>query len=93
MRRSRYEIIFDVLESIPSINKNRRKAILTNIMVVSRSNCNVVKDILSFLLEKKLIKIKIKKDNYIRKRLTTYQITEKGMEALKLWKELKTIVG
>ncbi len=82
-RRSRIQICIDVL----SILSQRGLSRITHIMYDSNTNCRVLKNNLTYMIQKDLIERK-----FVGKQRIAYQVTQKGVTILKTFKEFKQML-
>jgi len=80
MRRSKLEVYIDILKVLAY----RGPLKLTHIMYKSNVNCSALKAYLDFLIKKGLVE-----ERTIKKTQVVYTITQRGITALKYFKELK----
>lgn len=80
MRRSKLEVYIDILKVL--VYQGPLK--LTHVVYNSNVNCSVLKAHLNFLIEKGLVE-----ERSIKKQQVVYTITQRGITALKYFKELK----
>ena len=80
MRRSKLETYVDILQ----ILAQRGPLKLTHVMYKANLNCNVVKENLSFLIEKGLVQ-----EGMAGKRRVVYHVTQNGINVVKYFRELK----
>ncbi|MEM3382616.1 MAG: winged helix-turn-helix domain-containing protein [Nitrososphaerales archaeon] len=78
-RRSKYDILFDILELLL---KNYKK---THIIYLLNLNHKILEKYLNYMIKKNLIQPL----NFER---TSFMVTKRGWEALKKWQELKKII-
>ncbi|MCW3998515.1 MAG: winged helix-turn-helix domain-containing protein [Candidatus Bathyarchaeota archaeon] len=82
-RRSRIQICLDVL----SILSQRGLSRITHIMYESNTNCRVLKNNLTYMVQKGLVDKKP-----VGKERIAYQITQKGVTILNKFKEFKQML-
>jgi predicted transcriptional regulator len=83
MRRSKLEINIDILKVLAQ----RGPLKLTHVMYKANVNCSVLKEYIDFLTQQELIEERtLKKDRIV------YAVTEKGLEVLKYFRELKIML-
>ena len=83
MRRSKLEINIDILKVLAQ----RGPLKLTHVMYKANVNCSVLKEYIDFLTQQELIEERtLKKDRIV------YGVTEKGLEVLKYFRELKIML-
>jgi len=83
MRRSKLEMYIDILKVLGQRGPSK----LTHVMYKSNVNCSVLKDYLEFLIKQRLIE-----ERTIEKERLVYVITQRGITALKYFKELKQVL-
>jgi predicted transcriptional regulator len=81
MRRSKLEIYIDILSTLAFDGQLK----ITHIMNKANVNCQVLRELLEFLIQNDLVEEKN------RKKQTVYAITPKGMNILKAFEEIKKI--
>jgi predicted transcriptional regulator len=82
MRRSKLEVYIDILEVLAI----RGPLKLTHIMYKSNVNCSVLKDQLEFLIKNTLVEERI-----LRKEKVVYAVTQRGLQILKSFREIKQV--
>jgi len=80
VRRSKLEMYVDIL----SVLAHRGPLKLTHIMYKSNVNCSVLSEYLEFLLKQGLVE-----ERNVKKNRIVYAVTQRGLTALKLFRELK----
>ena len=81
MRRSKLEIYIDILSTLAFDGQLK----ITHIMNKANVNCQVLRELLEFLIQNDLVEEKN------RKKQTVYAITPKGLNILKAFEEIKKI--
>ena len=79
MRRSKLEMYIAILNVLA--NKGPMK--MTHIMYKANVNCSVLRDNLDFLIKQKLVE-----ERTIKKEHTIFEVTQRGINVLKYFKEL-----
>ena len=79
MRRSKLEMYIAILNVLA--NKGPMK--ITHILYKANLNCNVLRENLDFLIKQKLVE-----ERTIKKEHTIFEITQRGINVLKYFKEL-----
>jgi predicted transcriptional regulator len=82
-RRSRIQICIDVL----TILSQRGLSRITHIIYDSNTNCRVLKNNLTYMVQKGLIEKK-----FVGKERRAYQLTQKGVTILNKFKEFKQML-
>ncbi len=83
MRRSKLEMYVDIL----NVLAQRGPLKLTHVMYKANVNCGVLKEHLEFLIKQGLVDERI-----IRRERVVYAITQRGINVLKQFKELKEVL-
>ena len=83
MRRSKLEMYIDILKTLAQ----RGPLKLTHIMYKANVNCSVLKEYLDFLIEQQLVEEKT-----VGKKRIVYVVSEKGLQVLKYFRELKVML-
>lgn len=83
MRRSKLEMYVDILKALA----HRGPLKLTHIMYKANVNCSVLREYLDFLLKQNLVE-----ERNVGKIRTVFAITQKGITALKGFRELKQML-
>ncbi len=83
MRRSKLEMYIDILKVLAQ----RGPLKLTHIMYKANVNCSVLKEYLNFLIQQDLIE-----EQTVGKKRTVYVVSEKGLNVLKYFRELKVML-
>ena len=83
MRRSKLEMYIDILKVLAQ----RGPLKLTHIMYKANVNCSVLKQYLDFLIQQDLVEEKT-----VGKKRIVYVVSEKGLQVLKYFRELKVML-
>ena len=83
MRRSKLEMYIDILRTLAQ----RGPLKLTHIMYKANVNCSVLKEYLDFLIAQELVEEKT-----VGKKRLVYVVSEKGLQVLKYFRELKVML-
>jgi predicted transcriptional regulator len=83
MRRSKLEINIDILKVLAQ----RGPLKLTHVMYKANVNCSVLKEYIDFLTQQELIE-----ERTLKKERIVYAVTEKGLQVLKYFRELKIML-
>ena len=83
MRRSKLEMYIDILRVLAQ----RGPLKLTHIMYKANVNCSVLKEYLDFLIQQELVEEKT-----IGKKRIVFAVSEKGINVLKYFRELKVML-
>jgi predicted transcriptional regulator len=85
LQRSKLELHIDILRALACYGKLK----LTHVMYKANVNCSVLKQCLDFLIQQNLVEEQtlVKRR---RKTLVVYAITERGLTALKCFREVST---
>ena len=83
MRRSKLEMYIDILKVL----SQRGPLKLTHIMYKANVNCSVLKEYLDFLIQQELVEEKVTGKTRI-----VYAVSEKGLNVLKYFRELKIML-
>ncbi|MQY61853.1 hypothetical protein GH146_01025 [archaeon] len=83
MRRSKLEMYIDILKVLAQ----RGPLKLTHIMYKANVNCSVLKEYLDFLIQQDLVEEKT-----VGKKRIVYVVSEKGLQVLKYFRELKVML-
>ena len=83
MRRSKLEMYIDILKTLAQ----RGPLKLTHIMYKANVNCSVLKEYLDFLITQELVEEKT-----VGKKRIVYVVSEKGLQVLKYFRELKVML-
>jgi len=83
MRSSKLEMYIDILRTLAQ----RGPLKLTHIMYKANVNCSVLKEYLDFLIEQQLVEEKT-----VGKKRIVYVVSEKGLQVLKYFRELKVML-
>ncbi len=81
MRRSKLEIYIDILATLAFDGQLK----ITHIMNKANINCQVLRELLEFLVQNNLVEEKN------QQKQTIYAITSKGMKILKAFEEIKKV--
>jgi predicted transcriptional regulator len=81
MRRSKLEIYIDILATLAFDGQLQ----ITHIMNKANINCQVLRELLEFLIQNNLVEEKN------RKKRIVYSITPRGMKILKAFEEIKQL--
>ena len=83
MRRSKLEMYVDIL----SVLAHRGPLKLTHVMYKANVNCSVLKEYLDFLIKQGLVE-----ERTVGKRRVVYAVSQRGINVLKYFKELKQVL-
>ena len=83
MRRSKMEMYVDILKVLAQNGPLK----LTHIMYKANVNCSVLKEYLDFLIQQELVEEKV-----VGKKRIVYAVSEKGLNVLKYFRELKIML-
>jgi predicted transcriptional regulator len=83
VRRSKLEMYVDIL----SVLAHRGPLKLTHVMYKANVNCSVLKEYLDFLIKQGLVE-----ERTVGKRRVVYAVSQRGINVLKYFKELKQVL-
>ena len=83
MRRSKLEMYLDILRVLAQTGPLK----LTHVMYKTNVNCSILKEYLNFLIQKNLVA-----ERTVNNKRLVYVITDNGVQVLRSFRELKTLL-